>query len=222
MLKQKPIVVMEMNHFCLDVLQRITIPDFLDFMRSVFPQLYAVDTDNSTIVDLHVPDKAYMVMHEHVVKHRFPNIVGGFYQNIKSKLDQITMLEPFKTPILTNPAGKIVVQNILRTARVGETFELSINLSNETEEVWHGYGDHPVLLSYHWKNQDGSYLVYDGIRTELQNVDLEPGKTVNEKIRVLAPNDKGTYQLMLTVVQEGVCWFEDNGFKCASVSIQIG
>jgi len=222
LLKQKPIVVMEMNHFCLDVLQRITIPDFLDFMRSVFPQLYAVDTDNSTIVDLHVPDKAYMVMHEHVVKHRFPNIVGGFYQNIKSKLDQITMLEPFKTRILTNPAGKIVVQNILRTARVGETFELSINLSNETEEVWHGYGDHPVLLSYHWKNQDGSYLVYDGIRTELQNVDLEPGKTVNEKIRVLAPNDKGTYQLMLTVVQEGVCWFEDNGFKCASVSIQIG
>lgn len=64
----RPTVVMEMNHFCLDVLQRITIPDFLDFMRSVFPYLYAVDTDNRTIVDLHSPDKAYGVMHDHVVK----------------------------------------------------------------------------------------------------------------------------------------------------------
>lgn len=85
--RAQPVVVMEMNHFCLDVLQRITIPDFLDFMRSVFPYLYAIDTDNTTIIDLHVPDKAYMVMHEHVVKHRFPNLVGGFDIKIKEKLE---------------------------------------------------------------------------------------------------------------------------------------
>jgi FkbM family methyltransferase len=87
--QHKPKVVMEMNHFCLDVLQRITVPDFLDFMRSVFPYLYAVDTDNSAIVDLHVHDQAYMVMHEHVVRHRFPNLVGGFDPRIKSKLDEL-------------------------------------------------------------------------------------------------------------------------------------
>jgi len=87
--KHKPIVVMEMNHFCLDVLQRITIPDFLDFMRSMFPYLYAVDSDNTTIVDLHVPDKAYFVMHEHVVRYRFPNLVGGFSPEIKSALDKL-------------------------------------------------------------------------------------------------------------------------------------
>lgn len=80
---------MEMNHFCLDVLQRITIPDFLDFMRPVFPYLYAIDTDNATIVDLHVPDRAYMVMHEHVVKHRFPNLVGGFDPKLKEKLEAL-------------------------------------------------------------------------------------------------------------------------------------
>jgi hypothetical protein len=79
-------VVMEMNHFCLNVLQRITIPDFLDFMRSVFPYLYAIDTDNKTIADLHQPDPAYMVMHEHVVRFRFPNLAGGFDPILGEKL----------------------------------------------------------------------------------------------------------------------------------------
>lgn len=87
--KNKPTVVMEMNHFCLDVLQRITIPDFLDFMRSVFPYLYAIDTDNVIIIDLHDSEQAYFVMHEHVTKHRFPNLVGEFDQSIKTKLDAL-------------------------------------------------------------------------------------------------------------------------------------
>ena len=88
--KYRPTVVMEMNHFCLDVLQRITIPDFLDFMRSIFPFLYAVDGDNETIIDLHIPEKAYFVMHEHVVRHRFPNIVGGWPKEIDSRLKRLS------------------------------------------------------------------------------------------------------------------------------------
>lgn len=242
--KNKPTVVMEMNHFCLDVLQRITIPDFLDFMRSAFPYLYAVDTDNLTIVDLHVPDAAYMVMHEHVVKHRFPNLVGGFDPKIKSKLDELAnsssgfgslgrrigsardrvagkLTELFTTPALTKPAGRIVVKTSVQTVKAGDLFEISVSLSNESQEIWHGYGDYPVLLSYHWKKQDGSYLVYDGVRTELQNVELAPGNTVDEKLRVTAPSEKGTYHLILTVVQEGVCWFEDKGFMCATCSVAV-
>lgn len=242
--KNKPTVVMEMNHFCLDVLQRITIPDFLDFMRSAFPYLYAVDTDNLTIVDLHVPDAAYMVMHEHVVKHRFPNLVGGFDPKIKSKLDRLAssasgrgsltgrielardsvagkLKELFTSPALTKPTGRVVVQTSVQTVKAGELFEIPVSLSNESQEVWHGYGDSPVLLSYHWKKQDGSYLVYDGVRTELQNDELAPGNTVDQKLRVTAPSETGTYQLILTVVQEGVCWFEDKGFMCATLSVAV-
>lgn len=86
----RPTVVMEMNHFCLDVLQRITVPDFLDFMRSVFPFLYAIDGDNETVVDLHIPEQAYFVMHEHVVRHRFPNIVGGWSKEINLRLKRLS------------------------------------------------------------------------------------------------------------------------------------
>lgn len=235
---------MEMNHFCLDVLQRITIPDFLDFMRSAFPYLYAVDADNSTIIDLHVPDAAYMVMHEHVVKHRFPNLVGGFDLKIKSKLDELAnsvsvlgslgsyigsarnrvkskLTEILMTPALKKPAGKIMVKTFVQTVNAGALFEIPVSLTNESQEIWYGYGVYPVFLSYHWRNKDGSYLVYDGIRTELQNGELAPGKTVDEKLRVTAPSEKGAYQLILTVVQEGVCWFEDKGFVYANCNVAV-
>jgi FkbM family methyltransferase len=85
----KPTCVLEMNHFCLDVFHRITVPEFLEFMRSVFPFLYAVDADNKTILDLHDLDAAYFVMHEHVVRHRFPNLVGAYDDQIKAKLEAV-------------------------------------------------------------------------------------------------------------------------------------
>jgi FkbM family methyltransferase len=76
--KFRPTVVLELNHWCLNAFRRITVPDFFDFLRSVFPVLYAVDSDNTSIMNLHNHDEAYYVMHEHIVKWRFLNIVAGF------------------------------------------------------------------------------------------------------------------------------------------------
>jgi FkbM family methyltransferase len=86
--KYKPTVVLEMNHFCLNVLQRITMPEFMDCLCSIFPYLFAVDSDNKQIISLESADSRYHVMHEHVVKNRFPNIVGSF-NDISHVLDQL-------------------------------------------------------------------------------------------------------------------------------------
>lgn len=73
----EPTVTLELNHWCLNVFQRIPIPDFFDFLRGVFPYLYAVDMDD--IRDLHNVDDAYHVMYHHVVGgFKYPNIVGAF------------------------------------------------------------------------------------------------------------------------------------------------
>jgi len=211
----------------LDVLQRITIPDFLDYMRTVFPYLYAIDTDNATIADLHDMDGAYFVMHEHVVRHRFPNLVGGFDQSIKMKLDALAAAEklvqgnPFQTPSVAKPNGSLQADSIPASVSASELFEIPITLSNEGEETWHGYGTNPVVLSYHWQNADCSYLIYDGMRSELKSQIVRPGKPVQEIIRVVAPNQKGNFKLILAVVQEGVCWFEDKGFKCAKGMVAV-
>lgn len=237
---------MEMNHFCLDVLQRITIPDFLDFMRSVFPYLYAIDTDNATVVDLHIPDKAYFVMHEHVVRQRFPNLVGGFSSEIKTKLDAMASRNASVTPSMTRAQsavraamGKLVkgqlfktppaekIQGVLQTDSVpaemslGMAIEIPLTLKNEGKDSWYGYGSHPVLLSYHWLKADGSTYQHDGLRTPLACESLAPGKASNEVVTVIPPETKGSYQLVLTLVQEGVCWFEERGFRCVTAHVIV-
>lgn len=244
--KHQPTVVMEMNHFCLDVLQRITIPDFLDFMRSAFPVLYAIDTDNATVVDLHVPEKAYSVMHEHVVKHRFPNLVGGFSPEIKSKLDTMASRvtntsrliaraqsavqaevgrlvngQTFKTPALEQIQGALLADSVPAKMSPGTALEIPITLKNEGNNIWYGYGSHPVLLSYHWLNADGSIYKHDGLRTTLACKSLGPEMGASETIIVIPPQAQGCYQLVLTLVQEGVCWFEDRGLHCATAHVVV-
>lgn len=73
----KPVVVLELNHWCLNAFQRTSVPDFFDFLRGVFPLLYAVDGDD--VRNLHDPDDAYYVMYQHIAHNfRYPNLVGAF------------------------------------------------------------------------------------------------------------------------------------------------
>lgn len=75
-LEFKPTVVLELNHWCLNVLQRTSVPDFVDFLRNVFPYLYAVDA--SDVRNLHDVDDTYHVMYHHVVGgFKYPSVVGS-------------------------------------------------------------------------------------------------------------------------------------------------
>ena len=76
----KPVVVLELNHWCLNAFQRTSVPDFFDFLRGVFPFLYAVDC--ADVRNLHDPNDAYHVMYQHIAHNfRYPNLVGGFDQS---------------------------------------------------------------------------------------------------------------------------------------------
>ena len=72
----QPLVVLELNHWCLNAFQRTSVPDFFDNLRSVSLILFAVDGNN--YMNLHNPDDSYIVMYHHIVNMRFPNIVAGF------------------------------------------------------------------------------------------------------------------------------------------------
>ncbi|MFT7528546.1 MAG: FkbM family methyltransferase [Arenicella sp.] len=76
LLSNRPIVVLELNHWCLNAFQRTSIPDFFDLLRSIFPILLAVDGSN--YMDLHDENESYSVMYNHILQMRFPNIVAGF------------------------------------------------------------------------------------------------------------------------------------------------
>jgi FkbM family methyltransferase len=224
----RPVVVLEMNHFCLNVLQRITLPDYLDFMRNIFPFLYAVDTDNASIAELHDSEDAYSVMYQHIVHHRFPNLVGGFDISVGQKLKELATnaaeskrRKQFPTPEVTKPLGIIHIEQAPERIAAGDLFDISITVRNDGAETWYGYGTHPVYLCYHWKSIDGQYLIYDGIRTQLKAQIAHPGEAVEEVIQVVAPSLKGRSKLILTFVQEGICWFEERGFGAAILELEV-
>ncbi len=96
--RDQPIVVLELNHWCLNALQRTSIPDFFDFLRGIFPHLYAVDMsyvrnfkdrvrrklipslyDVKDAKNLHDLNASYHVMNRHILNgFSYPILVGAF------------------------------------------------------------------------------------------------------------------------------------------------
>ncbi len=74
--KFKPIIVLELNHWCLNAFQRITIPDFFDYLKSIFPILFAVEGDS--YADIYHERDRYKVMYNHIINFKFSNIVAAF------------------------------------------------------------------------------------------------------------------------------------------------
>jgi FkbM family methyltransferase len=74
--RDRPVVCLELNHWCLNAFRRMSVPDFLDYLRSVFPVLYAVDLNE--VRDLYDKDDTYAVLYEHIVQRKFPAIVAAF------------------------------------------------------------------------------------------------------------------------------------------------
>ncbi|MBE9012071.1 FkbM family methyltransferase [Pseudanabaenaceae cyanobacterium LEGE 13415] len=83
LLTYQPVIVLELNHWCLNAFQRTSIPDFFDFLRSTFPILLAIDDSN--YLNLHNEDESYTVMYYHILQGNFPNLLAAFDE---SKLEQ--------------------------------------------------------------------------------------------------------------------------------------
>ncbi|QGZ56764.1 FkbM family methyltransferase [Paraburkholderia acidiphila] len=72
----EPLVFMEMNHWCLSMFRRMTIPEFREQLLTVFPYVYAVQgTDTRDMTD---DNAAYHVAHEHLNHGKFYNLLAGF------------------------------------------------------------------------------------------------------------------------------------------------
>lgn len=72
----KPTVMLEMNHWCLNVFRRVSLPEFREKLLQLFPYVYAVDSGG--YLDFSDPLKAGSIYHAHVFEGRYMNIVAGF------------------------------------------------------------------------------------------------------------------------------------------------
>lgn len=94
----KPMAFLEMNHWCLNVFRRISIPEFRERLLAVFPFIYAMDGEK--YLDYGDDANVHNINHGHIIEHRFSNLVAGFDR------DQIVArLEALRGPaVLQAPA----------------------------------------------------------------------------------------------------------------------
>lgn len=96
----------------------------------------------------------------------------------------------------------------LRTLQAGSTTRLKILLKNRSAQSVGSFLPNPVSVAYHWKNEDGDMLVFDGMRNPILPK-LLPGEERHVELTVQAPPHHGRCVLELTLVQELCFWFED-------------
>lgn len=72
----KPIVFLEMNHWCLNLYRRISIPEFRERLMKYFPYIYAID--GLEYLDYVDEKNVHHINYYHVLKFRYMNLVAGF------------------------------------------------------------------------------------------------------------------------------------------------
>ncbi len=86
----------------------------------------------------------------------------------------------------------------------GEARRVEVSLRNVGELAWS-----PALedfVAYHWDDADGTQVVFDGVRTRLDDL-TAVGDDAHVQARLVAPKTAGAYRLTWTMVREGLRWY---------------
>lgn len=103
----------------------------------------------------------------------------------------------------------LTVGSVPREMQAGTMCWVEAEVINSSRQVLSAGGAHPVCLAYHWVTAETRQrVVFEGTRTWLFP-DLQPDATGRYSMTVIAPARPGEYILRTTMVQEGICWFED-------------
>ncbi|MEK7403806.1 MAG: class I SAM-dependent methyltransferase [Acidobacteriota bacterium] len=119
------------------------------------------------------------------------------------RLLEMTPLEPLRPGEVS-----LVLTQAPARAAAGQCFDCSVLVGNESGAVLQSLPPNPMHIAYHWLDEEaGRALVFDGLRTRLWPP-LCHGRSMCYVVPVRAPELPGRHRLRLTLVQEGVRWFD--------------
>jgi len=94
-------------------------------------------------------------------------------------------------------------------AFVNEVIVLPCRVSNTGDAIFVSAPPHPIQLCYRWFDSSGLRVgAGEWIHTPLPRA-LPPGEVIEAAVRIATPPKAGTYTLAVTLLQEGVAWFDD-------------
>lgn len=106
----------------------------------------------------------------------------------------------------------------------GARFRVRLLVENRSPVGWPRTGwtsrGRTLSAAYHWRTEDGSMAIFDGLRTPLRTA-LGPGEHARVSLSVEAPARPGAYVLEADLVQEGVAWFSDHGSPVARAAVRV-
>lgn len=115
---------------------------------------------------------------------------------------------------------EIQVLNSLNFGKIGEQVEIPVTVKNTSNSIWQNVGHHSVNLSYHWVDANGKVAVFDGERTPLSK-SLPTQMSLKFNAIIKMPDQPGKYTLVLTMVKEGVAWFNERNGKALKIPVEV-
>jgi hypothetical protein len=101
------------------------------------------------------------------------------------------------------------------------TFVIPVTIKNTSTDTWSSQATKgPVRASYHWLDSSKKMLVRDGLRTQFATP-VAAGSEVKINLNAQAPKESGTYIMQVSLVQEGVAWFENKQVKPLELTFQV-
>src|SRR5438132_12144498 len=100
------------------------------------------------------------------------------------------------------PGGPLAVRWLayeLPQVRAGALAPARVALENAGTAAWVPTGPRRVCLAYHWLDELGNPIVWDGLWTALPH-EVAPGAHVEAELGVRGPIPPGTYRLALDLV----------------------
>jgi len=103
----------------------------------------------------------------------------------------------------------------LETPHAGALGLAQVELENTGTVAWRDR----IRLAYHWLDDRGNPIVWDGDRTALPLV--SPGERVRVEARVRAPIPPGRYRFAFDLVAEHRAWFSELGGDLISTEVEV-
>lgn len=124
--------------------------------------------------------------------------------------------KPAELPTAAMRAG-IEPLSVPTPVGAGQTAPVRARLTNVSDRTWPA--GQLIRLGNHW-HRDGDAVRWNDGRTDLPD-DLAPGASVELELPVVAPDEPGSYELELDVVQEAVTWWAAVGSTPVRARVEV-
>jgi O-antigen chain-terminating methyltransferase len=120
-------------------------------------------------------------------------------------------------------AGELQVISCPQRMKTGEIIWIDVSVENKSATNWSAEGMHPIRLTYRWIDENENFVESEPQRTAIVTGSIKPNETFRTHLLIQAPFLAGKWTLLPTLVQEGVCWFDQQQeFENQRVTVTVG